>query len=393
MRNLFKFGITVVVLLGAVLTAYALVITAPQPELQALEEVATAIRTTQIEPTELRLVVRSQGNVVPRTESELVPEVSGKVEWKSPNLVNGGFFRADEVLLKIDQRDHRSVVDRNKAKVSRARAEDEHARFELKRLQELVKKNLTSQSNLEAALRSQRIATANLAEAEIALIEAKRDLWRTEIRAPYDGLVRSERVDLGQFVSRGQSIAAVYASDFVEIRLPIADSQLAYLDVQLGQRGELSASERPAAVLSTVYGGRHYEWMGELVRTEAEIDSRSRMVNAIVRVANADDGDHPPLPVGLFVNAEIQGRLVDDVVILPRAVLRNQNQVLVVDDDNRLRFRDVTLLRFDQDNVVINGGLEAGEIVNLSPLQTVIEGMRVNPIAAADLSVAAAGGA
>jgi RND family efflux transporter MFP subunit len=393
MRNLFKFGITVVVLLGAVLTAYALVITAPQPELQALEEVATAIRTTQIEPTELRLVVRSQGNVVPRTESELVPEVSGKVEWKSPNLVNGGFFRADEVLLKIDQRDHRSVVDRNKAKVSRARAEDEHARFELKRLQELVKKNLTSQSNLEAALRSQRIATANLAEAEIALIEAKRDLWRTEIRAPYDGLVRSERVDLGQFVSRGQSIAAVYASDFVEIRLPIADSQLAYLDVQLGQRGELPASERPAAVLSTVYGGRHYEWMGELVRTEAEIDSRSRMVNAIVRVANADDGDHPPLPVGLFVNAEIQGRLVDDVVILPRAVLRNQNQVLVVDDDNRLRFRDVTLLRFDQDNVVINGGLEAGEIVNLSPLQTVIEGMRVNPVAAADLSVAAAGGA
>ena len=393
MRNLFKFGITVVVLLGAVLTAYALVITAPQPELQALEEVATAIRTTQIEPTELRLVVRSQGNVVPRTESELVPEVSGKVEWKSPNLVNGGFFRADEVLLKIDQRDHRSVVDRNKAKVSRARAEDEHARFELKRLQELVKKNLTSQSNLEAALRSQRIATANLAEAEIALIEAKRDLWRTEIRAPYDGLVRSERVDLGQFVSRGQSIAAVYASDFVEIRLPIADGQLAYLDVQLGQRGELPASERPAAVLSTVYGGRHYEWMGELVRTEAEIDSRSRMVNAIVRVANADDGDHPPLPVGLFVNAEIQGRLVDDVVILPRAVLRNQNQVLVVDDDNRLRFRDVTLLRFDQDNVVINGGLEAGEIVNLSPLQTVIEGMRVNPVAAADLSVAAAGGA
>jgi RND family efflux transporter MFP subunit len=393
MRNLFKFGITVVVLLGAVLTAYALVITAPQPELQALEEVATAIRTTQIEPTELRLVVRSQGNVVPRTESELVPEVSGKVEWKSPNLVNGGFFRADEVLLKIDQRDHRSVVDRNKAKVSRARAEDEHARFELKRLQELVKKNLTSQSNLEAALRSQRIATANLAEAEIALIEAKRDLWRTEIRAPYDGLVRSERVDLGQFVSRGQSIAAVYASDFVEIRLPIADSQLAYLDVQLGQRGELPASERPAAVLSTVYGGRHYEWMGELVRTEAEIDSRSRMVNAIVRVANADDGDHPPLPVGLFVNAEIQGRLVDDVVILPRAVLRNQNQVLVVDDDNRLRFRDVTLLRFDQDNVVINGGLDAGEIVNLSPLQTVIEGMRVNPVAAADLSVAAAGGA
>ena len=111
MRNLFKFGITVVVLLGAVLTAYALVITAPQPELQALEEVATAIRTTQIEPTELRLVVRSQGNVVPRTESELVPEVSGKVEWKSPNLVNGGFFRADEVLLKIDQRDHRSVVE------------------------------------------------------------------------------------------------------------------------------------------------------------------------------------------------------------------------------------------------------------------------------------------
>jgi multidrug efflux pump subunit AcrA (membrane-fusion protein) len=132
--------------------------------------------------------------------------------------------------------------------------------------------------------------------------------------------------------------------------------------------------------LDTDYGGQHYEWQGKLVRTEAEIDARTRMVNAVVRVENTGDTNTPPLPVGLFVNATIEGRLVDDIVVLPRAALRNQNQVLIVDADDRLRFRDFELLRFDRDQVMISKGLESGERINLSPIQTVIDGMRVKPV-------------
>jgi RND family efflux transporter MFP subunit len=380
MSNLIKGLLTMGVLFVAAVMAYGIVITAPTPAQIEPDEVATAIRTQLVEKQQVRLMVRSQGNVEPLTESDLIPEVSGKVKWISPKLVAGGYFEADEVLLQIDDRDYRSLVLRADAALARAKAEDEHARFEYQRLEELVKKKLTSQSTLEGALRSQRIAAATLTEAEVALNQAKRDLQRTAIHAPYAGLVRSKKVDQGQFVSRGVSIASVYSATTVEVRIPLADSQLAYLDLALGQRGAIEPGAQANVTLSTNYGGQYYEWPGKLVRTEAEIDARSRMVNAVVRVNNDPASGQPPLPIGLFVNAEIEGRLVDNVVVLPRAAIRNQHQVLVIDSDNRLRYRDVELLRFDRDEVYISGGLEAGEAINLSPIQTVIDGMRVKTV-------------
>ena len=165
------------------------------------------------------------------------------------------------------------------------------------------------------------------------------------------------------------------------MRLPIADSQLAYLDLPLGSRGELPQERQSTVILSTDYGGEHYEWLGSLIRTEAAIDSKTRMVFAVARVKNSMDQASPPMPVGLFVNAEIFGREVADVFVLPRAAIRNQTQVLVVDDDNRLRYRDVDVLRYDGELVFITGGLSSGELVNLTPIQTVIDGMRVKPAA------------
>ncbi|MEJ2131633.1 MAG: efflux RND transporter periplasmic adaptor subunit, partial [Gammaproteobacteria bacterium] len=314
----------------------------------------------------------------PQTESELVPEVSGRVTWMSPSLVAGGFFETGEVLLKIDERDYRTAVERGRANVARADAEDEHARFEYERLVQLERKQLTSRSQLEAALRTMRVAEAQLSDAKVALEQAEFDLERTEIRAPFTGLVSNERVDLGQFVSRGSSIATLYASGTVEVRLPIADHQLAYLNLDLGHRGLLDASTAPPVTLTADYAGRIYTWQGRIVRTEGQIDSKSRMVNVVARVNN--ETSETPLTVGLFVEAEIEGRLAEDVVVLPRNAMRNGNQVLVVDTDKRLRYRDVEPLRMYHDEVLIRGGLEAGELVCISPLQTVIDGMPVEPI-------------
>lgn len=372
--------ITVAIIFFAAAIAYVLNATAPKPEQMEPVEVATTIRVLRAHKENIQLEVLSQGNVQPRTQSELIPEVSGRVKWKSANLVPGGYFKKDELLLSMDDRDYRASVARSQAGITRAKAEDEHARFEFNRLQELVKNKLTSQATLETALRSQRIAEATLLEARIALEQSQRDLWRTEIRAPYDGLVRSEKVDLGQFITRGQSFASIYSIDSVEVRLPLADRQLAYLDLPLGYRGEFSDELAPEVTLSTTYGGQRYEWTGKLVRTEAEIDSKSRMINAIVRVQNDIESEQPPLPIGLFVAASIKGRTVDNIITLPRAALRNQEQVLVVDKDNRLRYRSVKIMRFEKDNVIISAGIEDGEVINISPIQTVIDGMLVVPI-------------
>lgn len=382
MSNISKGLMTVAVLFVALGMAYGLLATAPSPEQVEPEQVATAIRVREAEIGDLRLSVRSQGSVTPRTESALIPEVSGRVDWVSPNLVPGGFFNEGEVLLKLDARDLRASLERSRAALARAEAEAEHAKFEMARLQKLVKENLTSQASLESAIRAKRVSDAAAIEAKVAVQQAERDLVRTEIKAPYEGLVRSKNVDVGQFVSRGNSIGTIYAADSVEVRVPIADSQLAFLDLPLGVRGELPEQYQAAVTLSTFYGGQHYEWHGKLVRTEAEIDTRTRMVHAVVRVDEntSAPSEKPALPVGLFVNATISGRMAEDVVVLPRAALRNQSQVLVVDAENRLRYRNVDLLRFEQDSVVIQGGIEAGELVNLSPIQTVIDGMRVKPI-------------
>lgn len=379
-----KILLPVVVLAGALIGSAALIATSQRLQPSQPEPVAPTVRVVEAALQSVQMTFHAVGTVAPRTATELVPEVSGNVVWISPNLVAGGYFEAGEVLLRIDDRDYLNAVGRARAAVSRTQAENEFAQFELRRLEDLATRQLISRSEAEAGMRAARVSEASLQDAEFALEQAQRDLQRTEIIAPFTGLVRSEQIDLGQFVNRGASIASIYAVDYVEVRLPIADQQLAYLDLPVVQRGELDEATAPTVTLSAQFAGGEYQWQGKLVRTEAEIDARSRMVQAVARISARDSGsndpeDLPP-PVGLFVQAEIEGRSADNVVVLPRSAIRNGNQVLVVDDDNRLRFRTVRILRIYEDEAYINAGLTAGERVCISPLQTVVEGMRVETI-------------
>ena len=223
-----------------------------------------------------------------------------------------------------------------------------------------------------------RVADAALADARVNFEQASQNLDRTDIKAPFTGLVRSENVDIGQFISRGAPFATLYASDQVEVRLPIADRQLAFLNLPPTLRGELPAELQPAVTLTTEYAGQTLTWNGKIVRTEAEIDVTSRMVHLVARVTN--ENDQAPLSVGLFVEAEIEGLSAEDIVVLPRSALRNDNQVLVVDGETKLRFRAIQPLRLYQDNVLVKQGLDVGERVCLSPIQTAIDGMTVNPV-------------
>jgi RND family efflux transporter MFP subunit len=374
----------VLVIVAALIVAAVIVATAPRLQPSQAEPVPPTVRVLKAEPKSVRMVVHAQGTVTPRTETALVPEVSGNIVWISPNLVAGGYFEVGAPLVRIDDRDYRAVVERARAAISRTEAEQEFSEFELRRLEELETRELISRSEVESGMRAARVAEANLQDARVALEQAERDLARTEIRAPFKGLVRDEQADVGQFVSRGAAIANIYAVDYVEVRLPIADQQLAYLDLPLSQRGELDAATAPAVTLSADFAGQSYSWTGSLVRTEAEIDSRSRMIQAVARISTDGDTDNNPdalpPPVGLFVHAEIQGRPAENIVVVPRAAIRNASDVLVVDDDNRLRFRTVELLRVYGDEAFISDGLIEGELISISPLQAVVDGMRVEPL-------------
>lgn len=352
----------------------------PQREVLDQERQLRTVRATVAKAHSEHLQLTSQGTVQPRTQSELIPEVSGRVEWVSGQLVSGGSFRAGDVLLRIDSEDYHSAVRRAQASADRAQVELEYSADELNRIEQLFNQKLASQSQLDGARRAYRVAQANLSDTEAALSQARRDLARTELKAPFDGLVRSEQVDLGQFVSRGASIATIYATDYVEVRLPIAADQLEYLALDVAHRGPIPEGARPPVTVSAQLGSTRLIWEGELVRTEAEIDEESRMIYGVARVQLLETDNSPMLPVGLFVHAEIQGRRVDNVIRLPRSVMRDNDQVLVIDPENRLRFRQVTVLRLEHDEVLISRGLADGELVCVSAIQTVVDGMHVKPL-------------
>jgi RND family efflux transporter MFP subunit len=335
------------------------------------------VRVIDAQPQSLTLTVTSQGTVKPLTESQLIPEVSGKIEWMSDSLVVGGFFTEGEELARIESLDYETALSRAEAALLRAEAELEHSKFELMRMRSLEERKLASRSNLENALRMYRVNSAAQLDAAANLKQAQENLKRTRLIAPFTGLVRAKSVDIGQFVSRGQAIATVYANSSVEVRLPVADRQLAFLNIPPTQRGELPIASQPSVKLTANYAGQQLQWSGTIVRTEAEIDRSSRMVQLVARVDNTSTD--VAISVGQFVNAEISGRNAENIFVLPRSALRNDNSILVVDDDNKLRFRDIETLRLYEDTILISGGLVAGERICISSVQTAIDGMLVNP--------------
>ncbi len=376
--------LSLAMLAAGVAGAALLFATGPETQHQQPPPAVPLIRTHTAEASDVRVRVATQGTVEPRTESDLVSEVSGRVQWVAPSLVEGGFFEADELLLRVDPLDYRTGVERARAQLAGAESEAAVAARDAGRQEELARQSVASAARLDDARNRLRAAEAALREARATLEQAERDLARTELRAPFSGRVRSVQVDVGQFVSRGTPLARLYAIDWAEIRLPIQDEDLAWIDVPRAG-SDHSDADAPEVILRARYAGALREWRGYIDRSEGEIDPRSRMVHVVARVedpyARQPGATHTPLPVGLFVDAEILGRTASDVIVLPRSALRDGDRVLVVDDEDRLRFREVTVVRRDGETVLVRGGLAAGERVTVSALETPIEGMHVRPLA------------
>jgi RND family efflux transporter MFP subunit len=372
------FVLPFLIVLGGFGAAAILIVTGPKIEPLAPQSRAPLVRVLDVTPRTVQLSTLTHGTVVPRTESELVPEVSGRIIGMSPAMISGGFFSEGEVLISIDPLDYEDALEQAKAGLTRSQSDLDNARTAHKRQLDLARKQSTSASQRDDALNRLRIAEAMLREAKTKRSRAERDLVRTRLIAPYDGRVRKERVDVGQFVNRGTSVATIYATDIAEVRLPIHDEELAYLELSLTARH--TDIEHPVNVtLRARFAGDTHEWQGEVVRTEGELDPSTRMINVIAQVVSpySPANDRPPLSIGLFVEAEIHGKQVDNVVVLPRSALRNASQVFVVDANNRLRFRDVDVLRIVADEVYIKGGLQPGELVCISALENALDGMSV----------------
>ena len=377
-----KILLPVGILLLSIIAALTIALTRPEVQPQPVEIPRKLVRVMTVEKQTVGMTVRSQGNVVPRTESMLVAEAAGRVITVSPAFVAGGFFEAGEVLITLDPSDYELALTQAKSQVAQAelayQIEEQQGRIARDEWRRLNQGEIPPLVAREPQLNQAR---ANLEAARANLRKAELNLERTRIRAPFVGRLRSKNVDVGQYVAPGSPLAMVYAVDYVEVRLPVSDDALAYIDMPFNFRGERNRESAPKVILRARFAGQDQSWEGYLSRIEGEIDPQSRMIYLVARVEDPYGQrrkmQQVPLTVGLFVEAEIFGRQVSDVVEIPRAALRNGSQVLVVDDQERLYHREVEVIREEGDIAYLRGGLQAGEKICISPLAAVVDGMPV----------------
>ncbi|MCE2594076.1 efflux RND transporter periplasmic adaptor subunit [Motilimonas cestriensis] len=323
--------------------------------------------------------INSFGTIQPRSQGALVSQVSGSITKVSPNFVVGGFFEQDEVLIEVDNRDYLAALQIAEAALIQARLEltQEQAKVEQAKRdwQRLGKGKPT-----ELVLRKPQLAAAqaNVASAKARLAQAQLDLERTQIKAPYAGRLLTKQVDLGQFVGAGASLADIYAVDYVEVRLPLNEQQQALVSLPELFRQQKSSPERPQISISAQFGRNSYSWQGEIERTEGALDANSRQLYAIARIDDPygrQNQDKPPLKIGQFVDAQIQGKSLEQVMVLPRNAVYQGNQVIVF-QDGVLQRKTVAVIWADSDSFIVDGGLSEGDLLVTTPLGNIVSGTR-----------------
>jgi RND family efflux transporter MFP subunit len=357
------------------------VLTATKPKLERTEPPVPKpmVNVARIKMRPQVVIVRGEGTVRPLREIQLVPQVNGKVVFVSRALVDGGEFKKGDVLLRIDPVDYQLAVTLAEAQIKDSEsklkvAEEEAAvsREEWHLLYEADPKNKQIPA-LVAKEPQLAAAKAKLTADQADLQKAKLNLERTEIKAPFDGRVDEENVDIGQYVATGQALATLFSINQAEIVVPFEDEDLYWFHVP----GFTPGDQRGSVVsVSTRLAGRESSWPGRVVRAEGKLDERTRMINVVVRV-NKPYETKPPLAVGLFVTVEIKGRTLENAVMIPRAALRENNVVWVVNKNGQLTFRKVSVARLTTDAVFLDGGLKDGEMVVISSLKAVTDGMQV----------------
>ncbi len=356
----------------------------PKPEGEEREVVAPIVEVVEVKVRPHRFSVESQGEVEPSIEIDLVPEVSGRVISVSDSLGAGGFFEEGDVLVSIDPTDlelelvrTRASLEQAKVRLVREEAEAEAALAEWRRLGKGTPGALLLR---EPQIREVK-ALIESAQASVSKVE--RDLERCRLKAPFAGRVTRKNVDVGQFVNRGAVIGRLYSVDAAEIRLPVSSPDLGLLDLPFDYQGESRSRELPKVEIRAEIGGIEHRWQGLIERTDGRVDSMTRMFHAVARIEDPyqrkGKGQQPPLAAGLFVQATIEGRKVEKVAVIPRIAVQENSFVWVVTrgKPNRLQRRDVTLLQKGQDDVVAGSGLEEGDLLCVSALNVMTEGMEV----------------
>ncbi|MEW6037380.1 MAG: efflux RND transporter periplasmic adaptor subunit [Pseudomonadota bacterium] len=328
----------------------------------------------------VRLNVRSQGVVAARTEIDLVTEVSGKIVRIHPAFAAGGFLREGEELVLVDPRDYDNAVVKAEARVAEAKRgllQEEAAVTQAEGEWTVLGEGEPTPLALHQPQLAEARARLKAAQADLADARLKR--LRCAIRAPFTGRVRDKRIGIGQFLNAGEKLGRIYSVDAVEIRLPISPDQALYLDLPNDRLGGEGGAAEPAVTLTAGSGADSRQWTARIVRTEGNLDEASGLLYLVAEVLQpyAPGDARPPLRVGTFVQAEIEGGELAGIFVLPQGALNASQEALLVDGADRLHLKRLDVLRSEADRVLVRGGLSPGDRVVVSGVEMPVEGMKV----------------
>ena len=329
----------------------------------AVEQVSVAPMTLQVE---------SYGVVMPKYETELVAQISGQIVELSETFVRGGFVKKGQLLARIDPNDYEAALIDAEATMASARASLETERAQ-GRVAEQEWKRITDTSPTELSLRKPQLAQeiARVKSAQASILRAKRNLERTEVRAPYDAMIESRKVGLGSFVAMGSMVGKLLGTGIAEVRLPVADNQLEFL-VDHGKNAKVN--------LMGTFAGAETVWSAHIARNEGVIDSTSRMSYLVAEIhdpyALTENNNTTPIRYGSYVNAKILGLDIAQATSVPRHLVEN-DRVAILDSESKLHYSEITIVRQDGRNVIISNGLVDGDQLIVSALDYPIDGMKL----------------
>ena len=371
------------ILLGTVVLIGAMVSLKPEPPKKKPVVQATVVETQVVNKEPIQFIVDSQGPVKPVIDTTLVAEVSGRITKISDKFRVGSFVKKGDVLFEIDSANYIANVRSAEASLAQAKAayQDAKARTDQAR-KDWKKIGRGEPTDLVLKIPQLNQAKAGVQSAEAALYRAQQDLERTKVKANFDALIKTKNVGLGQYVNVGSQVATLYGTDTAEVRLPIPDQQLAYLNLPVQNQ----PNTYPDVRLSGIFAGEEKEWFGKLVRTEGVVEESNRLTYLVAQVSDPyglkDGANHETaLRFGTFVKAEIAGQERENLIKLPRQALYYNKQVLSLVDENKIQLVDVKLARTESNTIYVSEGLETGQEIIITPVQNPVNGMKVKKFA------------
>ncbi len=369
------------ILLGAFAISYLLwLLGQVQPD-PVEEAPAPDVIVEILTPKDFQIQISSNGTTTPLTQTVLTAEVGGEVIYRSKKFSEGSSVIEGEILAKIDDTDLQ--LQYKNALLQLANAEVQHslqlAEAEVaKEAWEKIGDGVASDLTLKKPQLKQAEALLEVAKAQVS--SAKNKLNKTEIVAPYAGRIQSVNIDLGTTIIPGQPVGALYTSSEIEVTLAVKDNDLQFLSIPMDGR-KLDPSEQALVEIRSFYKGKNQTWIGRLERVDGIIDPVTRMINLIAVFKNDFiETDKPNLPIGLFVEAQIDGIILKDIYSIPVNAISENNEVFIVNNDNELESRQLSILKKYSDFVIVKDGLKAGERIVISKLSTASNGIKVNPV-------------